>query len=440
MLETEHGKLVRATGDGNLAADGEKLSAESVFQVDRIESGDVGFVTEYGKYVRVNDFKVDASGDGKSQTNYFKPERQPDGRWAFRGYKTFYLRATGNGMAANVRAADAGGTEFLSNPEAMFLVRVAPPRATYAGQQGRPARGRIEIPGTSEVVLISELADELIKNDMRLVNSSKISEGQCTIVYPKADEKELKTEFGLLTCARRIGDNVTVQTNAVYGGCDADVSKGAGAECKAGVFSNDLVVDTGSGETKFNVTGPEAEACASVTSDKLCANAGATLASSSFTFTDEDKNGIGIGVSAGVGAGLGGGYEDGVLSGEIDLRLGAGASLSFSVNVEDAKDKVVSAGENGFTLVKGELYSAGRDVQNTFEQEIGPKIADTSNSVVAIVERDGKTFVRSADGTAKDAARETERFVRDAGAATGKVAEDAGREIVSITRKLAGIF
>ncbi len=285
------------------------------------------------------------------------------------------------------------------------------------GGNNPPREERITIPGTNQSFTEAQLKQELQRGGMSLVKSSNIQPNQCTIVYPsaKSNSNSASADMGLLTCATKVNDDVSLKTTAVYGGCGASANNGAGAECEAGVASQDVTVRIdNSRNAKFNVKGPTAGACASVSPDKFCANAGADVAASSFEVTDSRGNGIGVGVSAGIGAGFSGGYENGIISAGINIKFLAGGSLSFSLNVGDAGSSIAKAGRTGYVLVKRQIVAAAPELKRRFNG-LSNNIQSTANKVVKITYQGGREAIEFLDGTFQDIDRDVSKFFEDAG-------------------------
>lgn len=292
--------------------------------------------------------------------------------------------------------------------------------------------GVIELPGTGEKLTVPQLRQELAKSDLTLVQSDTLKPGQCAVIYPRADAEDVAAEFGLLTCAVKLDDNVTLTSVAVFGGCDAsDLSQGVGAACEIGVGSQKMTIDHGGSQSEFNITGPSASACGSVSTERMCMNGGATIASTMFTVTDKNNNGIGIGLEAGIGAGLGGGYEDGVLAGSVNLKFLVGGSLTFSVNVEDAGEVMLDGGRTGVIIVGKGVVGASEAEISFYSDELGPGIQSTTGDVVMVAEQGGQAMVDFTEKTGQDIGTAFESGARDIADGAGKAASDVGRAIVS---------
>ncbi|MEY3443837.1 MAG: hypothetical protein RLZZ519_2118 [Bacteroidota bacterium] len=227
---------------------------------------------------------------------------------------------------------------------------------------------KIKLVGTDIELGSGPLKSELAAHGLTLVQTGTLKPNQCAVFNPKVstDGSAVSAEFGCLVCATKINDNVTLNTAAIYGGCNASASNGAGGACEVGVASSDLYVDAGGATTHFSVKGPSASACGSVSADKCCANVGASYASTSISIRDDAGNGIGIGVDAGVGAGISGSYEDGVVSFGVNLKFLAGGSITFSVNPADLGTKAIKGGSAAYIYTKGKLVAAGDKAKQTF--------------------------------------------------------------------------
>lgn len=209
-----------------------------------------------------------------------------------------------------------------------------------------------------------------------------ISDSQCKINYPSYDEKDVSVDIGALVCEHKFGDRVTLTSQPIYGGCDVANAKLqiGGVQCKIGTLSNQLDVEIVDGaKAGFTVEGPAANACASISTEFLCANAGATWADASVGVTDKYGSGIGVGVSAGVGAGISGKVEDGIISGSVDIKAIAGGSVNFSFNYEKTAEDYVTVyntGRTGFAKTAKGIVAAGSDYANAFSVATGrPEIA-----------------------------------------------------------------
>lgn len=397
-LRSNSGQFVVAEANGTANANRSVIGSWEKFRVKSEGDGLVSFLSHHNTYLTAEqDWSVAAKRKRLDGRALFRPEPQLDGRFAFRSTNGKYLTSSPSGTL-RVNALDV-------IDRTMFVVA----KTTIDGPVG--GGGRITVVGTDDTYSPEELRQQLAKEGLRLVEDNEIAEGECAVVYPSANERDLDAEFGVLACEVRIGDSVTLQTRAVYGECDASLSNGAGAECEVGVASQKIKADFPGGESEFSVKGPNASVCGSVTKDKLCANAGATLAESSIEVKDKRGNGVGMGVSVGVGAGVDGGFENGVLSGSLDLRGGIGASISFSVNVNDIGDKAMWVGETGYVLVSNEVVAASKDVAAFYDDELAPGITDASGKIVTVADEAGKTVVRTFSGSPIDVLKRAPVFI-----------------------------
>lgn len=204
-----------------------------------------------------------------------------------------------------------------------------------------------------------------------------ISDSQCKINYPSYDNEDVSVDIGSLVCAHKFGDRVTLTTQPIYGGCDVANAKLqiGGIKCEIGSLSNQLDVEIVDGATAgFTVEGPGAGVCTSISTEMLCADAGALWAEASIGITDKYGSGIGVGVSAGVGAGLSGRVEDGIISGSVNIKAIAGASVNFSFNYEKTAEDYVTAynaGRTGFAKSATGIVAAGSDYINAYVTATG---------------------------------------------------------------------
>jgi len=236
--------------------------------------------------------------------------------------------------------------------------------------------------------------------------------GQCTVVYPnaRAGGNKANVDIGELTCVVELADGVTVSATPVYGGCNI-AARGGGSEasCSIGVFRAALRVEhaiPGCGEQICNfseeltVSGPNASACNTMTYDSYCQSAEAELVSAEVKVTDGHGNGVGAGVSIGVGVGAGATVQDGVFQTSIDLKLGLGAELSFSIGYERNAKALYRLGERGV------MYLANN------REAMGKRFADVHRTVF------GKSGVKAFAGLAKIRRQgSTIRFAKDAAGA-----------------------
>lgn len=216
---------------------------------------------------------------------------------------------------------------------------------TFIGQSGSSvtlntseiATHRVGFVGKWGTLSPMELQTMVENKGFILVNDVyKISEGECTTLYPESDRDDIAANFGALVCAERIDDRVVITSVAVYGGCDVVENNGAGSTCTIGTLKNELQIDLGNGVTEtFEIAGPKAEYCSGVSEEFTCINAGVTAAEAKLSFSSKNGSSAGAGVAIGLGAGANGSYEDGTVSISMDLKLLVGVSIDLSVNGGD---------------------------------------------------------------------------------------------------------
>lgn len=227
--------------------------------------------------------------------------------------------------------------------------------------------------------------------------------GQCTVVYPNANAggNKANVDIGSLTCAVELADGVTVSVTPVYGGCNIQ-SGGGGrqAECSIGVFTTTLRVEhsiPGCGAQICNFSeeltynGPNASACDTVTYDSYCQQAGAELVSAEVKVTDGNGNGVGAGVSVGVGAGAGVTVDDGVFSASVELKVLAGAEISFSIGYEEDAKALYRLGERGVMYMNNNAQAMGKRYADVFYTP-GVKRTVKAFAGIAKIRRAGSTI------------------------------------------------
>ncbi len=327
--------------------------------------------------------------------------------------------------------ADRGITRFLS------------------GLESRAARhdGRIHFPGTGRSVTPSELRSELRRSGLTLVKTSRLRPNQCAVLYPRADPNDISAEFAVMTCAVKLGDRVSIKTAAVHGGCDASRvgTQGPGGACEIGVARQQLTVDLGRGNSlRYNVSGPSANACGSLSTERVCGGVGASLASESIGVKDKDGNGLGMGVSVGVGAGGGAHYEDGVLSTRLKLKVLAGGEINVSLNLRQTQSHLVRGGATAFLFVRNApragaaLVGMAADTNRAF--------TDLSGAGARFAVRGGKMVFHGAKGVLGSTGKGMRVFGKGAAGAAkgavgaaGKGVKSAGKGVKSIG-KATGLF
>lgn len=260
----------------------------------------------------------------------------------------------------------------------------------------------IRFPGNNQQVTVGQLKNQLANRGLTMVQTDKLGHNECALIYGRANRYDTSGEFGLLTCAYTVGDRVTFNTAAIYGGCDASnpLTQGVGAACEVGVFSNNVTVALEGGETSFAVKGPSASACGSVSSERLCLSAGATLASASYTITDDAGTGIGFTVEKGVGYGINGGYEGGVLYTSLNLKFIAGGSITMSINPRDVAEKIYNVGDQGYILANKVVVGAAIPVANRFNREINRSAVVVGKGIITAASVSGRGIIQVANITA----------------------------------------
>ncbi|MFN8398207.1 MAG: RICIN domain-containing protein, partial [Bacteroidia bacterium] len=260
-----------------------------------------------------------------------------------------------------------------------------------SGTNTTGSSGGVTILGSKSPMTGDQIRSELSKRGLTLVTTGTLQPNQCAVFNPKvsADGSAASAQMGCLVCATQISDNVTLNTAAVYGACDASLSNGAGGACEIAVATSDLYVKANGTNTHFSVKGPSASACGSISADRMCANTGATWASTSVMVTDDAGNGIGIGVDNGVGAGINGAYEDGVLSFGVNLKFLAGGSITFSVNPQDLGTKLIKGGSAAYIYTKGKLTAAGSQAKSVFSN-IGSDVKTGASVAAVAISREGQ--------------------------------------------------
>lgn len=281
---------------------------------------------------------------------------QVESRSADRLHLVSLERRGGRARRLTVDLAD-GRTELQLFSGSTLSGTVSDRRADERGHDGL-----IQIPGTREKVSPQRLERDLRDKGFSLVKTSRLRPNECAVVYPRADAQDISADFAVLSCAVKVGDHVSLQTTAIHGGCDAsDVRKqGAGGACSVGIAHTELTVDFPGGSTRYTVQGPNAHACSSLSTERVCAGMGAEVASASFHVADSAGNGIGLGVSKGVGYGLNGGYEKGIISFGVDLSFIAGGSVNVSINPVDVTRKVGRGAVEGATFVGKGAVEGGK--------------------------------------------------------------------------------
>lgn len=237
---------------------------------------------------------------------------------------------------------------------------------------------------------------------------TSIKAGECQTVYASADADDLSVEFGTLTCLDL--DGVTVRQQIIYGGCDLANQGGiggVGGQCEIGTVRTEVGVNVVGVDQTLTAEGPKAGGCGAVSLEFTCARAGAQFASVSGKTMIGDT-GVGAGVSIGLGGRAVFGADDGVLSGAIDLEVGIGVTIEFSIDYEAGGDFVVRHGATGYAFLRDDVgdqvVSAGEEVIDSVNV-----INDTGGIVVDGV-GEGVNFV---GGTATTIGNTVNDYVND---------------------------
>ena len=279
----------------------------------------------------------------------------------------------------------------------------------------------------------NEFRERLADDGFVLVdNETPLSAHQCKYNFPSADNEDISADIGGLSCVHEIGGNLKITQQALYGGCDVTANvvragaQGVGASCEVGSISQEVAVDLGSGATAdYTSIGPSAGACASLTTELVCAEVGATLAEHSMGIEDQYGNGIGVGVSAGVGAGIDGGYDDGVLSGSIDLKLGIGASIDFSLDVDGGTRTLYQAGKDGIVHTAQGVAIVGSAVALAFGDEQGAENwRNSADKVMGVIDTGDRLVYAFLDGDRVTTSDEITKVLNDMGAGIGELDPD----------------
>jgi len=271
-----------------------------------------------------------------------------------------------------------------------------------------------------------QFSDFLAAKDLNLAQGStlddpnrKLEQDDCQINYGPptldADTNEIfdvpfqanaRVEYGFLTCNVQLNDRLSMQMQVLYGGCEASGGLlGASASCEVGTFATTLEADLTPPPpldipTSADVTvkGPNAAAGASFGFSPngimrgepagFSAGAGAELISTS---ASAEVAGVGAGgkLAIGVGAGADMGIKDGVISGEIKLAFLVGASIEFSVDVDEVAGNVESTAR-GFYKVGKTTYTFAGDAADAYSDFVvftaGPEVYDAASKIGGAVE------------------------------------------------------
>lgn len=292
-----------------------------------------------------------------------------------------------------------------------------------------PDPQKITIMGTDIELTPEEMKAELSDNGYTFVDAvdysptEGLAKSQCTILYASADREDISAEAGVLACSTETpSGDIKLTTKVIYGGCDvARLDQGVGSKCKVGLARDDLRLRVSENPAVYNdmsITGPEAEECTAISSENTCFGLGATAASASYGWRNENGSGLGVGAQIGVGAKASAGFSDGVLSGSINLKIGIGFTVSFSVSEQDVSN-VYHLGESAWLESKGDIIAVGDKGIKAFEK-FGNEVHQVGGQVVGEIEVAGETVVVIAN----DVGQTVEQTYKTVGSAVDSAAND----------------
>ena len=202
-----------------------------------------------------------------------------------------------------------------------------------------------------------------------------------------------EAEYAALMCNVNLGDRVALKAQMIYGGCDGTAGPGVSAECEAGLFETSLTMDLPSPipDAELGAKGPNASACGGLSTKHVCGKVGAELASASGSVSLGGATG-GAKLAIGVGAGADMSIEDGVISGEIDLKFIVGGSIEFSVDPEQVGMNLYKVGRTAWTYRE----TAGGFVVYTAGPAVFDAAAKLGGAVQDEAERKGKVVLTAA--------------------------------------------
>ena len=254
---------------------------------------------------------------------------------------------------------------------------------------------RIRFVGSSTSYDLPTLKTMLSKQGLTLVNKTSIKKGECAIIYKKTDKKDISASGGVLACEVPLDDGARLEVRALYGGCDvADVvgGQGVGSNCEAGLGSDEITVDIGSGaSTKFKVAVAEASECTALSVERTCAAIGVDLVSAGVTLQSERGSSIGLSAAAGVGGRFSAGYEDGTFSIGVCGKALIGACIDLSVNKGDVEE-VYRLGETAYLKNNGKIVAVGNAAAKGLTAGAAQAI-DAGGQVITTVQNAGKSVL-----------------------------------------------
>jgi hypothetical protein len=140
---------------------------------------------------------------------------------------------------------------------------------------------------------------------------------------------------------------------------------------------------------------------------------------------------LGVGASVGVGAGFDTQYSEGVYSTSIDIKIGIGFSIEYSLAEDDVLE-VVRVGESGWVAVEGDIVAVGDKSNETFET-FGNGVQDAGGQVIGGLNVAGDTVIAVGEDTGQSAAQAFDTF----GSAVESAAKDAEDGLVDTAGQVA---
>ena len=356
----------------------------------------------------VRDYNNDGLPDLLVNAPYGYENRDRDGD----GYPDF-IPKIGTPISTNLYVKINDGSSFKSNDWELWYQHANQVRVIGVEDYGLTTIAK----DTSALISWSGMSDsprytqnefkEVLKvKGLNLITKDRaLNKNECQAVYSSSDNKDLSAEFATLVCnVELVPGVVSIKSQPLYGGCDVARSGNliGGLRCEVGVFKYDLEVNIGPVTRTLTLAGPKVGACGAISAEFTCVRAGTEVVSATQTLMVGDT-GVGAGVSVGFGAGGSLSTENGVLSGELDLKGGLGISIKFSFDYEATGDFIIDHGETAFVFVAD---NAGIVVKSA-----GVAIVSTLNAI---------------DGVVVDGVGEGIEFVNGAVTSVGGVFEDIG--------------
>ena len=298
--------------------------------------------------------------------------------------------------------------------------------------------------GTPEQISPETLETQLAEIGLSYVQPSELGPeelpelhpNECMLLYANADREDISAEVGVLTCSVKSDDGrIQLTTKVVYGGCDvARLDQGIGSRCEVGVASDELRLVLSENPPIYNdisVKGPEARECTAISAENLCMGMGADVVSASYGFKNENGSGLGVGAAVGVGAGFDTKYSEGVISTSLNVKLGIGFSIDYSISENDILE-VARLGESGWVEVEKEIVAVGDKSSEMFET-FGNGVVDAGDQVVGGLNVAGNTVVAVGEDVGQSASQAFDTF----GSAAESAAEDAKDGLVDTAGHVA---